>query len=178
MSYADIYATFGYIPRPFRFGAKIELFSIPVFGPAMRSVGILPIVRNDRQAVYKVYQDAIARVKNGECFALAPEGTRQIEPVLGKFKLGPFIFAINAQMPIVPVILAGTHEVQPKGSWLINRSAYHRTVILDICPPIATREVSMDQAKELSDKVFAVMQTAHAQAFAKYYQQLNASIGG
>jgi 1-acyl-sn-glycerol-3-phosphate acyltransferase len=165
MSYADIYATFGGIPRPFRFGAKIELFSVPIFGWTMRNVGILPIVRNNREEVLKVYAAAVARVKTGECFALAPEGTRQTEPVLAPFKLGPFIFAVNAQMPLVPVIIAGTHQVQPKGAWLMNVGASRRTVIVEILPPISTAGLQTDQVKALSERTRAVMVQHHDRLF-------------
>src|SRR5438552_1467751 len=35
-------------PRDFRFGSKIELFKIPIFGLAMRRSGALPIARANR----------------------------------------------------------------------------------------------------------------------------------
>ncbi len=162
-SYSDIYVTFGHIPRPFRFGAKIELFAIPVFGATMRAVGVLPIVRNNRDGVLKVYEAAIDRVRKGECFALAPEGTRQEEPVLGKFKSGPFIFAINAQMPLIPVILTGAHLVQPKGTLLMNVGLLHRTVRMDILPAISTHGWGVERVKDLREQTFGKMKTAQEQ---------------
>ncbi len=68
----------------------------------MELCGVLPIDRGNRNKVMKVYENAIARVNRGEAFALAPEGTRQKQVELGRFKRGPFEFAINAQMDIVP----------------------------------------------------------------------------
>ena len=44
-----------------RFGAKIELFKIPIFGPAMRMAGVLPIERNNREKVIRVYEKATER---------------------------------------------------------------------------------------------------------------------
>ncbi len=156
-SYADIYATFGGIPRSFRFGAKIELFSVPIFGQTMRNVGVLPIARNNREEVLKVYAAAIARVKKGECFALAPEGTRQVKPELGPYKLGPFIFGVSAQMPLVPVVIAGTQQVQPKGAWLMNTGALRRKVIVEILPPISTKGLGQEHVKELSERTRSEM---------------------
>jgi len=60
------------LPHSFRFAAKIELFKIPFFGKAMAMCGVLPIDRGDRDKVMKIYENAIARVERGECFALAP----------------------------------------------------------------------------------------------------------
>ncbi len=135
-SYSDIFVLYGYLPKPFRFGAKIELFSIPIFGATMKSVGVLPIVRDQREDVLKVYKEAIARVRNGECFGLAPEGTRQDGKNLGKFKLGPFVFARNANMPIVPVVMTNTWRVQPKGSPLMNANHFKTVIKLKTLKPI------------------------------------------
>ncbi|MGE3756278.1 MAG: lysophospholipid acyltransferase family protein, partial [Pseudobdellovibrionaceae bacterium] len=83
-----------YITGRIKFGAKIELFKVPFFGPAMRLSGMLPIARDNVQDVIRVYKEAEARAAQGELFALAPEGTRQKVDQLGPFKSGPFIFAI------------------------------------------------------------------------------------
>lgn len=170
MSYADIYVTFGFLPRPFRFGAKIELFSIPIFGATMKAVGVLPIVRNNRQAVLKVYENAIERVRRGECFALAPEGTRQTAEALAPFKLGPFIFAINAQMPVVPVLIAGANHVQPKGSILMNVGAFQRKVLMQILPALPTEGLKNDDVKVFAEKVRAAMVPAHLELYKEYHR--------
>ncbi|MBO9668373.1 MAG: 1-acyl-sn-glycerol-3-phosphate acyltransferase, partial [Bdellovibrio sp.] len=75
-SFFDIFAMAGWLGS-FRFGAKIELFKIPIFGAGMRRAGILPIARERREEVFKVYKAAESRIAKGERFALAPEGTRQ-----------------------------------------------------------------------------------------------------
>src|SRR5690606_17085370 len=103
-----------------RFGAKIELFKIPFFGRAMRAVGTLPIARENRAGVFKIYKEAERQFSRDVIFVLAPEGTRQKEPRIGRFKKGPFIFAINARVPIIPAVLRGAHEVLPKKSLLVN----------------------------------------------------------
>ncbi len=111
-----------------RFGAKIELFNIPVFGHGMRAAGALPIVRENRSEVFKVYKEAESRIANGESFILAPEGTRQKTPHIGPFKKGPFMFAVNAKAPIIPTVLVGSFEVMPKGALLPNLGRMKRTI--------------------------------------------------
>lgn len=161
-SHMDIPVLYAYFPRSFRFGAKIELFKIPLFGRAMRQVGVLPIDRRNRNEVMRIYKEAIARVENGECFALAPEGTRQPEPVLGPFKRGPFEFAINARMDIVPVVLAGTYNVLPRGKLWINQGRWSRTIIMQILPRVRASDYTIEQSKELMERVRAQMLPVHA----------------
>lgn len=151
-SHMDIPVIFCF-PRSFRFGAKIELFKIPFFGRAMRNVGVLPIDRGNRSKVMKVYEGAIERVAKGECFALAPEGTRQPEPKIGPFKRGPFEFALNARMDIVPVVLAGAYEVLPKDGFVVNLGKWRRKVIMEILPKVSTETYTMETIEELMNLV-------------------------
>ena len=168
-SLMDIPVLYAYFPRSFRFGAKIELFKIPFFGKAMELCGVLPIDRANRGKVMKVYDNAIARVNNGEAFALAPEGTRQKEASLGRFKRGPFEFAVNAQMDIVPVVLAGAYDVLPKKALIMNAGKWSRRVILQILPRVKTEGVAIEQVEGILEKVRVQMDPT--------YIRLNAELG-
>lgn len=156
-SFFDIFAMNGYLGS-FRFGAKIELFKIPIFGAGMRRAGILPIARHRRDEVFKVYQAAEARIKAGERFALAPEGTRQPTESLGPFKSGPFVFAINAKAPIVPVIIKGAAVIMPKGHWIPNWGVWSRTITLEVLPPVSTEGWTVEQRPLLQEKVRKMME--------------------
>lgn len=162
-SLMDIPVLYSYFPRSFRFGAKIELFRIPFFGKAMELCGVLPIDRGNRNKVMKVYENAIARVNNGEAFALAPEGTRQREATLGKFKRGPFEFAINAQMDIVPVVLAGAYDVLPKKAVLVGAGKWRHKVVVQILPRVQTQGLAAEQVDELLERVRNMMAPAYVQ---------------
>ncbi len=149
-SLIDILVLFGYLPKPFMFGSKIELFRVPIFGPAMKRMGALPIARDNRAEVLKVYAGARQRVKAGESFALAPEGTRQDQGTqLGSFKKGPFYLAVQAQAPIVPVLIAGAHDVLPKKRYLINLGRWRRKVILQILSPISVEGLGEEHVGDL-----------------------------
>lgn len=124
--------------KDIRFGAKIELFRVPFFGAAIRSLGTLPIVRDNRAKVIEVYKEAEARFKMNTIFALAPEGTRQKEPAIGGFKKGPFVFAMNAGVPLIPVLIKGTHEVLPKKHMTINIGRIKRVIHVRYLPPVPT----------------------------------------
>lgn len=156
-SLMDIPILYKYFPRSFRFGAKIELFKIPFFGKAMELCGVLPIDRRNRNKVMEVYRNAVERVNRGEAFALAPEGTRQAGMTLGKFKRGPFEFAINAQMDIVPVLLAGAYDILPRKALFLGLGKWHHRVILQVLPRVTTAGLDIGQAEELTEKVRAMM---------------------
>lgn len=152
-SYMDIVIVLGSLKVVPRFGAKIELFKIPLFGLAMKRVGMLPIARHRREAVLRIYKEAEERVAQGECFALAPEGTRQDTCEIGRFKTGPFIFAIGAQMPIVPLVIAGAMDIQPKGQFLVNTKSWSSKVLMDVGSPIETKGLTQDDVADLQQKV-------------------------
>lgn len=156
-SYADIFALYGYFPDSVRFGAKIELFKIPVFGSAMRAAGVLPIDRKNRDKVLKIYEAAVPRLQAGEYLALAPEGTRQKEKKLGKFKTGPFIFAIQSQMPLYPVVLEGAIDVMPRSSIMFNPYSWRRKIVMQILPPVSTIGLEDKDIHMLQAKVFEQM---------------------
>ena len=114
MSLFDVPALSSILPRN-RFVAKAELFKIPIFGGAIRAAGMIEIQRDNKRAAFDSYKVAGAKICNGISIVVFPEGTRGIDYPISPFKKGPFILAIAAQVPIVPVIIHGTREIVPKG---------------------------------------------------------------
>jgi 1-acyl-sn-glycerol-3-phosphate acyltransferase len=160
-SHYDIPVIFFASPKFCNFGAKSELFSIPIFGRAIRMTGALEIERNNREKVIKIYKQAEKRVAEGEVFALAPEGTRRPGMgTLGDFKLGPFFFAVNSKMPIVPMLLVGCEQVVEKHSVLINWGCWKRDVLFEILDPIYPEEQNESDIPELKNKVHTIMREA------------------
>ena len=156
----DIPVLYGTFRRRMRFGSKSELFKIPLFGPAMRSVGTLEIVRNDRAATLRIYRKAESMFAQGFSFALAPEGTRQDEPRIGRFKAGPFLFAIGAQASIVPAVIKGAHEVLPKKRLVPNVGRWKSVVELTLLPAISTAGMTESDVGSLIDRVRNAMVTS------------------
>jgi len=152
-SFFDVFALAGYLPGV-RFGAKAELFRIPIFSNAIRALGTLPIARNNRDEVYKIYDEAKTRLANGEKFALSPEGGRFYGQQLAPFKAGPFVFAISAGAPIVPVVILGAYEVLPKSTFLFNKDRFFQTIHLKILKPIETKGFTLEARKDLQKLVY------------------------
>jgi 1-acyl-sn-glycerol-3-phosphate acyltransferase len=156
-SHLDIPALCASTEKQIRFGAKVELFKIPFFGPAMRSIGTLPIARDNRSEVMRIYKDAARRFDEGILFILAPEGTRQSEPKIGRFKKGPFIFAVNAKVPIIPAVITGAYDVLPKKTLLINVGKWKRTIHVRYLQPVDTSQYDVRNIEPLVQKTRDMM---------------------
>lgn len=140
-----------------RFGAKIELFKIPIFGYCMRRFGTLPIARNNREEVMKVYEEAKVRFARGEKFALSPEGGRFHGDELSSFKAGPFLFAMTAGVPLIPVVIKGAYETWPKGKILANSDKAGSVIEIHVLEPVETKNYSVETRGQLQDKIYTQM---------------------
>jgi 1-acyl-sn-glycerol-3-phosphate acyltransferase len=148
LSWFDIPALAGALPR-YKFVAKAELFKVPVFGPAIKAIGMVPIERQNRKAAFEAYKVAAERVRGGSSVVVFPEGTRGDSYAIRPFKKGPFVLAIAAGVPIVPVLLHGTHDVFPKGGWLVRKGQFD----IHLLEPVPTAGLEYTDREELAEKV-------------------------
>ncbi len=155
--------------RRIRWGAKIELFRIPMFGAAMRAGSNLPIARHNRAEVLEVYRHASRLFAEGFMFALAPEGTRQKNAEIGPFKKGPFLFSSNFGVPVLPVVIFGAHAVLEKGGLMVNTKQWISSIevrVLDpvlphVQPPPAGEDAPHDKVVALTEEVRQKMLAAY-----------------
>ena len=124
VSWFDVFAIASVLPR-YTFIAKSELRKLPIFGWGAESAGVVFLARDNRKAAFESYQDAAKEVKAGKNVVVFPEGTRGFEYALRPFKKGPFVLAIAAEAPVVPVLVYGAREVMPKGTFRVRRSTVH-----------------------------------------------------
>lgn len=156
-SYVDILALFQATPERIHFGAKKTLFSIPFLGFAMRVAGHISINRESPKDVHRLYNSLQKRIEKGDCFVLSPEGGRHTGSGLARFKRGPFIFALNNQIKILPVFIHKAEECMPKGSWFFNIGAWKRTVVVEYLSVIDTKGMDKNNIKHLQDQVYKNM---------------------
>lgn len=115
-SFVDIWVLLEHLPGSIRFVYKKELGRIPVFGPAIRASGHIAIDRQNRASAFSAYDAAARDVRGGTSAMVFAEGTRSADGRLRPFKKGPFVLAIAAGVPVVPVAILGAYESLPKGS--------------------------------------------------------------
>ena len=109
----DIHSLFRAIPYRFSWIAKEELFAIPVFGHSMRRAGYVPLDRSDGRQALKSMERAATLIREGRSVVIFPEGTRTPDGNLLPFKKGGFLLAVKAGVPVVPVSISGSREVNP-----------------------------------------------------------------
>src|SRR5436305_2759510 len=114
VSYFD-FMLVGYAARPHRlvrFMAKKSVFDNKVSGPLMRSMHHIPV---DRRAGASAYAAAVRALRDGELVGVFPEATisRAFTPI--PMKSGAARMAIDAGVPIVPVVTWGAHRLWTKG---------------------------------------------------------------
>lgn len=78
------------------------------------------------------------RIRGGTSVVLFPEGTRAPTSTLGRFKKGAFHMAIQAGVPMVPVVLRNTGELMWRSSKLVNPG----TVQVAVLDPVSTDDWS------------------------------------
>ena len=96
----------------------------------------------------------------GTSVATFPEGTRSPDAEVWPFKRGSFVLALQAQVPVVPVSLAGVKRVAPRGIFTLRPG----TVQLKIHPPIATAGLDAEAAESLAGQVRRVVAAGCAEA--------------
>jgi len=151
-SHVDIAALLGFLPGHNRFAAKKELFREPVLGQVMRTLGMLPVDRDDPMTSIEVLNRA---VKQGHSVIIFPEGTRSQDGRLLPFKKGAFVAAIHMGYPVVPVVVKGTHELMPKGGYL---SIQPGPVEIVVKPPIPTRGLGYEDRERLLEAVRGIIE--------------------
>ncbi|MFN5583013.1 lysophospholipid acyltransferase family protein, partial [Gemmatimonas sp.] len=144
----DIPAMIEVLPH-YGFVAKRELEKVPLFGPAARAVGVIYIDRENRKAAFGAYEDAARKIREGNPVLVYPEGTRGGEYTLRPFKKGPFVLAIGSGAPIVPVVIHGTIEVNPRDEFRASPGTVH----VHLLEPIPTDGLSYDDRNDLADRV-------------------------
>ena len=140
------------LPKDTSLIAKKELAWIPLFGWAAFIVGTLFIdrkkgVRNDS------IQEVNDHLHSGLSIIVYPEGTRSPTGEMLPFKRGAFVMAIDAQAPIVPLVLDGTRERSPKG----RPSIAPGPITLWVGEPISTRGMNLKNRFSLADEVREMM---------------------
>ncbi|MBW3660326.1 MAG: 1-acyl-sn-glycerol-3-phosphate acyltransferase [Gemmatimonadetes bacterium] len=130
----DIFALFVATEHRLRMVAKRGLFFIPIFGWSLWMCGFIPIDRSNRERAIRSLEKAGGRIRSGISVLVFPEGTRSRTGKLMRFKKGVFVLALEAGVPVVPVVVLGTDAIMEKGSIEVRQG----TVTVRFGAPIPT----------------------------------------
>ena len=122
------------VGRPFSFVAKAELDRSFIPSIFLRRIQSEFVERFEKQRGVEDAQRLAELTRQGRSLFYFPEGTFTRMPGLLPFHLGAFIAAVEAQVPVQPVILQGTRSILRADTWLPRRAAITVTIAEPIYP--------------------------------------------
>ncbi|MGB8259621.1 MAG: lysophospholipid acyltransferase family protein [Terracidiphilus sp.] len=148
-SYMDTPVVFASIPVQFRILAKKELWPIPFIGWYLNRSGQIPIDTANPRATLASLGAAAKALRAGTPLVVFPEGGRTSDGGLKPFLSGAAYLAIRAQVPLVPIALHGAYDLLP----IHTRHFYPCAVTLTVGEPMETKEMTLRQAEELTERL-------------------------
>lgn len=129
----DLFTLSAVVPKAMVTVGKSSLRWIPFFGALYWASGNILINRNNRvQAIATIDQVVESMKQTGLSIWMFPEGTRSRGRGWLPFKLGAFHAAVQAGVPIVPIICSTTHQQVKMNRW------NNGEVIVEMLAPIDT----------------------------------------
>ena len=147
-SFVDMLAI-SQIPIEMKWVAKSTFFNIPIVGFLLMLSRDIKLVRGAKGGGAHVYTEAANRLSTRTSVMLFPEGTRSANGELGAFKDGAFKIAIEAQAPILPLVVHGTRNALIKHDWRFGRC----DAVVQILDPIPTTGMTLEDVDALREQV-------------------------
>ncbi len=109
-----------HLPWEMKWLSKREITWIPVLGWSMWGARDVGVRRGMARSAKRAMADCEDRLSRHVSVIIFPEGTRAPGEDLLPFKDGAFRLAIDAGVPILPVVVAGTRNAIARHDWRIN----------------------------------------------------------
>lgn len=118
---------------------KKEIKKMPVIGKVLEWGGVVYIDRDNASSAIEAMTPLVDAMRNQDkSVVLAPEGTRTVSPRLAPFKKGAFHLAMQAGVPMVPIVIRNAGDVAPKGDFVFRPAS----VDVEVLPPVDTSDWS------------------------------------
>jgi len=115
----DIFLVYGWLRLDLKWVMKAELRKLPGVGIGCEKAGHIFVDRSDPEQARKAVTNALDRVGDGVGLLFFAEGTRSHDGKLRRFKKGAFRVAATQNLPILPVTIVGTRDIQKPKSIFI-----------------------------------------------------------
>jgi 1-acyl-sn-glycerol-3-phosphate acyltransferase len=156
-SFADI-LLISNLPWEMKWLSKAELFRIPLLGWMMRLAGDVPIRRGFGPSAVEAIEQCRQILRNHVSVMIFPEGTRSTTGRMLPFKDGAFRLAVEAGVPVLPLVVAGSGTALPKRGWKMGRSDAEVRVL----EPVPTEGLTADDVAALRNRVRKMIEEARA----------------
>jgi 1-acyl-sn-glycerol-3-phosphate acyltransferase len=121
--------------------------------------GDIPIKRGFGPSAIEAIARCRAALANRVSVMIFPEGTRSPTADLLPFKDGAFRLAIDAGVPILPLVVHGTRTALRKHDWRLGRS----TAVVRVLPPVETSGLTVDDVPALKQRIRQMILDARAE---------------
>lgn len=139
---------------PFKWVSKVEMFKVPFIGWNMWLNRYIKLKRGDKESIAQMFADCEKALSRGCSIFMFPEGTRSKTGKVKLFKPGAFVLAKKMKIPILPVVISGTHTALPKKSLNFHGRQQIRIRMLH---PIEPEQFEKIPAEELTERVQALI---------------------
>ena len=95
-----------------------------------------------------------------------PEGTRSRDNEIGFFRRGAFQLAIQAGVPLLPVVIDGTGGILPKHGLVLGTGHHVKLRVLD---PVLPESFGTDDPDELAQRLSVMMKETLAEIRTQSY---------
>lgn len=115
----DIFLVYGWLKLDLKWVMKAELRKLPGVGIGCEKAGHIFVDRSNPEQARKAVTEALDKVGDGVGLLFFAEGTRSHDGKLRPFKKGAFRVATSQNLPILPVTIVGTRDIQKPRSLFI-----------------------------------------------------------
>jgi 1-acyl-sn-glycerol-3-phosphate acyltransferase len=135
---------------------KKSIIWIPVFGFLYWISGNFLLNRSNRKKAIETIDQIVSKMREtGLSIWMFPEGSRSRGRGFLPFKAGAFHAAIQAGVPIVPIVCSNTHEQVKWNRWQNGK------VLVEMLSPISTKGLTEHDIPALMLKCSELMQKKH-----------------
>ncbi len=156
-SQLDVVVLAALLRRDFTGVAKKELAKDPTFAAMGWLADVAYVDRTDKVAAREALGPALESLESGTSLVIAPEGTRSPTPRLLPFKKGAFHLAMQAGVPMVPIVIRNAGEIMPSQSMILTPGV----VQVRVLEPVSSADWTADNL----DEQVTLVEQMYAEAF-------------
>ena len=134
--------------------SKIENIKIPVLGWYLKMADYITVDRGNEESKAEMLETSLRSLKKGVSIMIFPEGTRSPDKEIAFFKRGAFQLALQAEVPILPVLIDGTGDILPKHGLIFGSGYKIRIRVLD---PVQPASFNTDNPEDLALRLSSLM---------------------
>jgi 1-acyl-sn-glycerol-3-phosphate acyltransferase len=137
-------------PRPISGWAKVESWDNAFFRWLFDLWGLIPVRRGEGDT--SALRKAVAALKQGYIFGIAPEGTRNVTGQLKRAHPGAVMLALHAGVPLLPVAHWGGEDFRKNlARW--KRTDFHARVGEPFCLDVEGVRITKEIRQQIVDEM-------------------------